>query len=339
MLPETRLFPLRFDTSVLPEDAQFRTYASGILNFDMSRPGSGPFALRALIWRIETLIVTQITADPACYTRTAERVRADHVDHFYVNFHYRGRARFEDAQNAVVSGPGSLLVIDMRQPCRLAVERIDEISVAIPRKLLLDRLDGLDPHGLMARGGLVTLLGSTLRAVCAALPKVGPSQAAAIERLIVDLVVDTLMEALRATAARSAREEALASRVRAYIDRHLGEDLDVATLCTALGISRSNLYRGFADSGGILRQIQLRRLKQMQALLSDPSETRSISALARSSGFPDKSHFTRLFKKTFDVSPSDFRRAALMPDPSRGTPASSDSEASEKYRAWLRDIN
>jgi AraC-like DNA-binding protein len=334
-----RFQPLRFDTSVLPANVQFSTYASGIANFEMSRPGSGPFAARALIWRVGSLVVAQLASDSACYTRTADRVRADRIDHFYVNFHYRGRARIERDPNDIVSGPGSLLVLDMRQPCHMAVERIDEISLAIPRHLLIDRLDGFDPHGLVTCGGLTTLLGSTLRAVCATLSKVGTSQAGAIERMIVNLVVDTLLEALRATAARSAREEEMASRARAYIDRHLSDELDVATLCGALGISRSNLYRGFGDPGGILRQIQLRRLKRMRALLSDPSETRSIAALARSTGFPDKSHFTRVFKKTFGVAPSEFRRAATQADESEARPASSDDSASEMFRAWLRDIN
>ncbi|WP_396594520.1 helix-turn-helix domain-containing protein [Brevundimonas sp. R86498] len=330
--------PLRFDTSVLPEDDQFTGYASGIANFDMSRPGSGPFSARAMIWRVGSLVIAQLAADPAGYTRTAERVRADRIDHFYVNYHYRGRARVECSHTRSVAGPGSLLVLDMRQACRMAVERVDQISLAIPRPLLLDRLAGFDPHGLIAYGGLATVLGSTLRAVCTSLPRVGLSQTEAIERMIVDLVVDTLLEALRATEARSAREEELASRVKAYIDQHLGHALTVSTLCEALGISRSSLYRCFGDSGGIVRQIQTRRLKRIQALLCDPSETRSIAALARSTGFPDKTHFTRVFRKTFGMAPGEYRRIACEPERAEPSPASS-GDSPDVFRAWLRDIN
>ncbi|WP_158266411.1 helix-turn-helix domain-containing protein [Allosphingosinicella deserti] len=336
------LQPVRFDTSVLPEDEQFSTYASGIPNWDMSRPGSGAFAARAMIWRLESIVVAQLHADPACYTRSAERIRADRTDHFYVNYHYRGRARVDCGQNGSVSGPRSLLVLDTRQPCHMEVDTIDEISLAVPRHLLIDRLEGFDPHGLIASDGLASLLGSTLRATCATLSKLGPSHVAAVQRVLLDLVVETLLEALRAAAARTAREEELASRVRAYIDRHLGDELDVATLCRALGISRSNLYRSFGEPGGVLRHIQARRLRRMQAYLSEPSETRSISALAHATGFRDKSHFTRAFRKTFGVAPSEFRRTATAPDAPdapRSPPASSDGSAPERYRTWLRDIS
>jgi AraC-like DNA-binding protein len=336
---ESGLQPVRFDSSVLPVEDQFATYASGMANFDVSRPGSGPFAARALIWRIESLVFARLAADPACYTRSIERVRADRIDHFYVNFHYRGRAQVDHGPQSATSGPGSLMVIDMRQPCRLQVSTIDQISLAIPRHRLLDRLEGFDLHGLVVRDGLAPLLGSTLRAASATLSQLRPSHSAAIERMLIDLVVDTLLDALRAAAARTAREEELASRARAYIDRHLGEELNVATLCRGLGISRSSLYRLFGAQGGVLRQVQSRRLKRMEKLLSDPSEARSIAALAQATGFLDKSHFSRVFKKMFGVTPQEFRNAATAPAGPAGPPSASDQTAPETYQSWLRGLN
>ncbi|QKS00469.1 helix-turn-helix domain-containing protein [Sphingomonas sp. CL5.1] len=299
--------PLRFDSADLPVADQYRTFASAMVNFDMARDSTGPFAARALIWRIGALVVTQVTAGPVQYDRPLSRVRGDKVDHIYLNYHFRGAVQVDCGRGAARAGPGSLLVIDMRQPCRMDVGSIEEISVAVPRHLIMPRLESFDPHGLIATGGMTELLGATLRTICTSLPKVEPVHASTLERAIMDLAADAVLEALSKAEATTKRQEALASRVRSYIDAHLAEPLDVAAICAGVGVSRSSLYRAFGGSGGVLRQLQSRRLRKMHQLLDDPAETRSIAALAQVTGFADKSHFARLFKRAYGTTPGQFR--------------------------------
>lgn len=337
MTDPSTFVPLRFDSSALPEAERFATFAAAVTNFELSRPGEGPFAANALVWRVGELVVAQMTTDALGWDRSAERVRGDHTDHIYVNYHYHGRFIATLDTDVRRGGAGTLLAVDMRQPIHIADGRMEKVYVAMPRKAVLGRLEDRDPHGLVTSGGMPELLGATLRAVCATLPRMTLDQAPRIERMIVDLVVDTLVEGMRAAETRTAREEALASRVRAHVDRHLADPLDVASLCRALGVSRSSLYRAFGAEGGVQRHIQSRRLRRVRALLLDPAETRSIAALAEETGFFDKSHLTRQFRHAFGVTPGVFRRASAAMPPRR--PAASEESTVRRFSDWVHDLS
>lgn len=325
--------PLRFESAALPAERQFPTFASAMVNFAVSREQEGAFAASARIWRIGALVLTEVTADPVTYDRDLARIAADQIDHLYVNLHLRGGVRVDTGTGLRAAEAGSLLVIDMRQPCRMHAGTRRAISLAVPRHLLLPRLQPFDPHGLIATAGLVPLLAALLQATCAKLPVTPAAHQAAIERLILGLLADTLLDALRSAEAISLREEALLARLRAYLDAHLAENLDVATICRDLGVSRSGLYR-VCGEGGVLRLLQQRRLRRLRALLQDPGEMRPIAQLAESTGFADKSHASRAFRQAYGLSPAAFRETRLC----EPRPVTAGNEAAQLFGTWVRDV-
>jgi AraC-like DNA-binding protein len=101
-------------------------------------------------------------------------------------------------------------------------------------------------------------------------------------------------------------------RVRQTVRRHLRTPtLTPATLSRVVGMSRSNLYRLFENTGGVARYIQRERLVEAHAVLSDPATARSIYAIAEDLCFADASSFSRAFKREFGLSPGEVRAAAL----------------------------
>ncbi|MBV8088276.1 MAG: helix-turn-helix domain-containing protein [Alphaproteobacteria bacterium] len=101
-------------------------------------------------------------------------------------------------------------------------------------------------------------------------------------------------------------------RVRQAVRRHLRTPtLGPKNLSRLVGMSRSNLYRLFEDTGGVARYIQRERLLESRVILSDPSTTRSISAIAEDLCFADASSFSRAFKREFGYAPSEARFATL----------------------------
>lgn len=101
-------------------------------------------------------------------------------------------------------------------------------------------------------------------------------------------------------------------KVRRIIAQNLGRpDLGPIMLCREAGLSRTSLYRLFEGEGGISHLIQRERLREAYEQLSDPTNTHSISAIGASLCFPDPSSFSRAFKNSVGLSPSDVRAAAL----------------------------
>ena len=99
-------------------------------------------------------------------------------------------------------------------------------------------------------------------------------------------------------------------RVRAYIDNHIDNAVDLRTLADIAGLSLSYFARAFKKSTGMTPHAYLmgQRLLQARDLLTQ--STLSLAEIAVVSGFCDQSHLTRTFRRQFGTPPLAFRRAA-----------------------------
>lgn len=118
--------------------------------------------------------------------------------------------------------------------------------------------------------------------------------------------------------------------------------LDPTNLCRLVGMSRSNLYRLFEDTGGVARYIQRERLLEAHAVLTDPATTQSISAIAEDLCFADASSFSRSFKRESGHSPGEMRAATLAglapPATLRGPVPSAGADFGELLRGFHRSV-
>jgi len=95
------------------------------------------------------------------------------------------------------------------------------------------------------------------------------------------------------------------------IKDHYRENLKVQDVAESLNISESSFSKLFKTRTGytFLEYLTFFRMKKAVALL-DIKETR-INEVAAMSGYADYRHFSELFKKTFGISPSDYRKGKL----------------------------
>ena len=96
-------------------------------------------------------------------------------------------------------------------------------------------------------------------------------------------------------------------RLHDIVMKHLAEpDLNIETLTTELGTSKSTLYRKVTANTGlnINEYIRVSRLKKAAEMLS--SQKYRISEVAYMTGFSSPSYFATCFQKQFNVSPSTF---------------------------------
>jgi AraC-like DNA-binding protein len=91
-------------------------------------------------------------------------------------------------------------------------------------------------------------------------------------------------------------------------------NLNPVALANRLHISVRQLYRLFEEQGySVCRYIQRTRLQRSAGDLSNPHLKReSITAIAYKWGFTDSAHFSRAFKKQFELSPKDYRSSAFL---------------------------
>jgi AraC family transcriptional regulator of arabinose operon len=93
-----------------------------------------------------------------------------------------------------------------------------------------------------------------------------------------------------------------------YIIEHLTEELRIEEIAEVVGLSPSRLAHLFREQIGIsiLRWREEQRMVRAKRLLQ--STRLAIAEISQRIGYEDQLYFSRVFRKRFGVSPSDFRR-------------------------------
>jgi AraC-like DNA-binding protein len=119
-------------------------------------------------------------------------------------------------------------------------------------------------------------------------------------------------DAAPATASAPAgQSDARLAAALALIGERFAEPLTMGDCARAAGMSPTRFAHRFRERTGYAPMEYLRRLRVERArrLLSDPSL--SVKEVAARCGFPDQYHFSRVFRQTDGLPPSQYREAAL----------------------------
>ena len=100
---------------------------------------------------------------------------------------------------------------------------------------------------------------------------------------------------------------AMLGRASEYVEAHLGDDLSLAALSEAIGLSPYHFARLFRASTGLSphQYVIRRRVERARQLLS--STDRTLAAIAQDVGFASGSHLATHVKRLLGVSPSRLR--------------------------------
>ncbi|TXS55717.1 helix-turn-helix domain-containing protein [Streptomyces sp. t39] len=252
-----------------------------------------------------------------------------------VTIHRTARqARGDDEEPAVFLGlqvSGTSLVAQNGRECVLRPGECAVYESIAPYTLLFD--EGVDHHFLRFPRSALALPDRLLRDTGAL--ALGPGDPVArlafdyFSRLAADdalhqgaradAVVEPSIELLRAvltsrhgdaTRARGPLEATLGLRITRYIREHLADpDLSAATIAAAHDISVRHLYAVLSRSGISLGDhVRARRLAECRRELAGPhGRLRTIAATGRRWGFVDATHFSKVFKRAYGMSPRTWR--------------------------------
>jgi transcriptional regulator GlxA family with amidase domain len=92
-----------------------------------------------------------------------------------------------------------------------------------------------------------------------------------------------------------------------YISSNLDRELTVEQMAQSIKLSRSRMHYLFRTQLGIpaIQYVKMRRLERARDLLKTTSL--SIKEIRARVGMQDRSHFARQFKKTYGVTPFQYR--------------------------------
>jgi AraC family transcriptional regulator len=97
-------------------------------------------------------------------------------------------------------------------------------------------------------------------------------------------------------------------RVIEYLDAHISQRVELASLATLVGLSQSHFSHAFRVSTGMAPyRWQLdARIRRAQRLLLEPEQ--SLEDVAEATGFSDAVHFGRMFRQLTGTTPATWRR-------------------------------
>lgn len=306
------LFGGRFATGDLPERDRHEAWCSRspstVGRLYETRPHE-PFDVATDLVLLGPLKIHFSTISGQSFERTQAMVAADGVDDLVVNVRFRGGA-VGDMNGAALDALGeSTLLTDMAQPQHHVSEASSTAYFHIPRALAERYLPSVRSlHGLAIPPSTAALLREHLRQIWRHADRLPVDQGTRLAGTVMDLLAVAVAQERGGRATPEAVAGAAMMRARAEIEARLGSaTLTVATLCRALGMSRSALYRLFEDEGGVHAYIRQRRLESVAAALGESTERDRIADIAERWGFCDAAYLGRLFRERFGMTPSDYR--------------------------------
>ncbi|MEE6175010.1 helix-turn-helix domain-containing protein [Mycobacterium sp. 050134] len=262
--------------------------------------------------------------------RTSRLIRQSTESYWKVGVQVAGRSSvLQDGRETVLT-PGDLVVYDTARPYELRfAESYRVLVVMLPKPLLrlpVPQLGHLTARVISGRCGLGASVSPFLLRVGTGVLNGEHEGNPHVAEAIVDLLAAALIDNLPGEVRHSdAGRQAHLTRVRAYIERELGNPaLDVSAIAAANRMSVRYLQKLFEKNGEtVTGWIRGRRLEHCRRDLTDCRYLPlPVSSVAARWGLVNAAHFSRLFKRVYGVSPTEYRAFSLVAAPVRDSATS-----------------
>tara|TARA_B100000795_G_scaffold204725_1_gene158307 strand:- start:1117 stop:1644 length:528 start_codon:yes stop_codon:yes gene_type:complete len=167
----------------------------------------------------------------------------------------------------------------------------------------------------MAAGGLATIIHEMLKSLAFEADKLNATEQYTLAESLLELTSAILRsETDQEYELQHAEQSALFRRILEFMEANFMDcELTPKKIADANGISLRYLHSLFQQAGmSVSKSMWERRIKATREDLLDPNMNHMrVSGIAFRRGFNDPAHFSRAFKKRFDVSPSKLRKISL----------------------------
>lgn len=338
-----------FDTRLEPRESQFSLWRDSIgVLFDIqadetdAREGYRAQLDSALV---DGTMVTRVQAGQQAFGRNALRACRDGIDGVMFQVFSKGGVRQLD-DSMRLAGAGAITGFDLTRNMQTVNDDFDLVSIIFPRHLVETRLGvSADIHlNTVGRDSAISRLTSGyLVSLQAALRDMSRAEAQTSVQAALDLIVECYEGKTRRAPDHEAADLARLLQAKNFIRSRIALrcPVDPHAVQGFLGCSRATLYRHFAPVGGVAGFIRSERLRAALRDLARDSLSKgkiSIGETALRHGFESDTHFSRIFKAEFGMSPRDARQAFMARPPGRQRNSGKGS-ADRRYELWLKAIS
>lgn len=304
-------------TAGIPPEHQFpfwRKHASPFTCIEKADLASPGFQAHATGYDLGTLHIVSSEVDPVVFRHTLDHVGMMGFNHWTLNLLKSGTVfgRTENCElNASANG---MFVKSFAIPFEGQTSRTSSLRIMLSRDYYADLAPGLDrmDHRPMS-GPMADIFRNFLMNIEGNLGVLsiqeGTKIVEAFEAMLRAVLEPTPDHLDRAAAPITASKFHM---IEQFVMKNLNvPDLGAESICSALGMSRRQLYYIFEPYGGVAKFIKNRRLVACWQLLADTDDDRLISTIAYDHGFTSSATFSRQFQAEFGFSPREARMAKL----------------------------
>jgi len=260
---------------------------------------------------VSNLKLCQIEASQHRIAHSTARSHSSEHPYVKILFQTYGVSYFEQNGYQIQVKPGDCLAYDVSCPHTIISPALTRHEVVIvPKELLRERgfhLGKMYACKLSARNGTGRIAHDFVHAAFDEATRLSANSAVGVADSLIDLLLLPLREADGAF--DRVGPEAMYVRAQAFIREHLRDpELSIDQISAALGCTKRYLHMLFSERGVTVSDYIWRARLQHCRQELEAHAGKTITDVAFSWGFSSSSHFSRVFRKCFGVSPSAIHR-------------------------------
>ena len=289
---------------------------SDLVGWTVSETREAPLLTHVVSHCLGDIRLVELSGNPFGAARGRAEISGDSDTYLGILYQRLGSTLVRRGDDRVIVGPGEICVWHSGHSVSFEMpEKFAKLCMIIPIARFESVLYNAETYeGLHLPGGssLATLLGSYLSTLTDNV--IAGNDNTPFDA--VDVTLELLGAAFRAQRRSSiiAPRDQLFARISNDIEGRLNDgDLSPNKIAQANGISIRYLYALFSEQGETVSGwVRRRRRLRCRAELDGADTEASITEIAYRWGFNDSAHFSRLFKASFGMSPTQYRSSRRL---------------------------